>query len=241
MKLQLLYSHVRKALDDYSMINEGDKIAVGISGGKDSLTLLYALAGLRRFYPKHFEIVAITVDLGYDETDFTEIVALCKELNVEYKRIETQIKDILFKDGEENISCSLCARLRKGALNEYAVQLGCNKVAYAHHMDDVIETTMMSQIFEGHYYCFPPVTYLDKMDITVIRPLIYVTEAEVKGFKNKYNLPIVENPCPKDGHTKRAYVKNLIAQIQKENPKAKRCLFKALLSSTVEGWNTELL
>ena len=152
------------------MIQEGDKIAIGISGGKDSLTLLYALAGLRRFYPKKFELEAITVSLGFDGFDTTKVEALCKELDVNYTVITTDIANIIFHARKESNPCSLCAKMRKGAFNEKAKELGCNKSAYAHHKDDVIETSLMSLLFEGRYYTFSPVTYLDRMNITLFVP-----------------------------------------------------------------------
>ena len=174
MKLQRLMGFARRAIDDYKMIDEGDKIAVGISGGKDSLALLYALSGLRRFYPNKFELEAITVSMGYKEADFSAVSKLCEELNVPYTVVETDIADILFEDRKESNPCSLCAKLRKGAFNNKAKEIGCNKKAYAHHYDDVIETLLMSLFYEGRIHCFSPVTYLDRTDITLIRPLIYV-------------------------------------------------------------------
>ena len=163
MKLQQLLSQTRKAVDEYQMIEEGDHIAVGISGGKDSLTLLYALHGLKRFYPKKFELSAITVDLGYRECDFTPVVKLCEELNVPYRIVKTDIAHILFEERKEPNPCSLCAKMRKGALNQAVKEMGCNKVAYAHHKDDIIETMLLSLIFEGRFYSFSPKTYLDRM------------------------------------------------------------------------------
>ena len=165
MKIQQLYSYVRRAVDDYHMIEEGDKIAIGISGGKDSLTLLYALAGLRRFYPKKFELIAITVDLGFEGFDLTPIKALCEELEVEYHIAKTDIGNIIFEERKEASPCSLCAKMRKGSLNDTVKALGCNKVAYAHHMDDIVETMFLSLIYEGRFHSFSPVTYLDRMDI----------------------------------------------------------------------------
>ena len=187
MKLQKLLSLTRKALDDYNMINDGDKIAIGISGGKDSLTLLYALSHLRRFYPKNFDIEAITVSMGFKEMDFSPVEKLCRELDVNYTVVETEIADIIFSHRKETNPCSLCARMRKGAFNAKVKELGCNKEAYAHHYDDVIETMMMSLIYEGRFHCFSPVTYLDRSDITLIRPLIYVEEKDIIGFK----MPII--------------------------------------------------
>ena len=236
MKLQQLYSHTRKAIDDYQLIQSGDKIAVGISGGKDSLTLLYALSGLRRFYPKKFDLVAVTISLGYEEFDLTAVAALCKELDVPYHVIPTEIAKIIFEERQEKSPCYLCAKMRKGALNNAIKELGCNKVAYAHHMDDVIETAFLSMIFEGRFYSFPPKTYMEDSDLTIIRPMIYVSEAEVKGFRNKYQLPVVKNPCPMDGNTKREYVKQLIRQINLEHPGVKTRLFHAIQTGNINGW-----
>ena len=236
MKLQKLLSYTRQAVDEYKMIQSGDKIAVGISGGKDSLTLLYALSGLQKFYPEPFELVAITVDLGYEGFDLSSIKKLCENLQVEYHIVSTKIGEMVNSENLEGSACSLCARLRKGALNDAAKELGCNKVAYGHHMDDVIETMMLALIFEGRFCSFWPVTYLDKSELTVIRPMIYVPEAEVKGFENKMHLPITKNPCPIDGSTKREYVKNLIKQLNKDNPGVKKRLFRAVQDGSLEGW-----
>ena len=225
MKLQRVLSEVRKAVDDYHMIAEGDKIAVGISGGKDSLTLLYALSSLRRFYPHPFELVAVTVDLGFANLDLSEIKKLCEKLEVPYTVVKTQIGQIVFEQRQENNPCALCAKMRKGALNEAMKQLGCNKIAYAHHMDDVVETMMLSLLYEGRFHTFSPVTYLDDTGLTVIRPLIYMKEADVIGFVRKYEVPVVKSPCPADGHTKREYVKQLLKQLNTENPGVKHPLF----------------
>ena len=236
MKLQQLLSQTRKAVDEYQMIEEGDHIAVGISGGKDSLTLLYALHGLKRFYPKKFKLSAITVDLGYSECNFTPVVKLCEDLEVPYQIVKTDIAHILFKERKEPNPCSLCAKMRKGALNQKALELGCNKIAYAHHKDDLIETALMSLLYEGRFYAFPPVTHLDRTDLTVIRPLMLVSEADVKGFKNKYQLPVCKNPCPMDGHTHREYVKNLIRTLNTDSPGVRERLFHAVINGNFEDW-----
>lgn len=241
MKLQQLLSYTRRALDDYSMIDDGDKIAIGISGGKDSLTLLYALHGLKRFYPKKFDIHAVTVDLGYKDFDLSPIIALCNELKVPYTIVKTDIGKIIFDDRKESSPCSLCAKMRKGALNEKVKELGCNKVAYAHHTDDIVETMILSMIFEGRFYSFSPKTYLDRMDLTVIRPLMYVKEVDVIGFQNKYNLPVVKNPCKIDGHTKRQFAKDLIAQLNREHPGAKDRMFRAILNGNIQGWPPKII
>lgn len=168
MRLQQVLSYIRRAIDDYQMIEEGDKIAVGISGGKDSLTLLYGLHGLMRFYPKAFKIHAVTVDLGFDNLDLSKIKEICSELDIPYTIVNTDIANIIFDQRKETNPCSLCAKMRKGALNEAIKAEGCNKVAYAHHKDDVVETMLMSLIYEGRFHTFSPVTYLDRMDLTVI-------------------------------------------------------------------------
>ena len=241
MKLQQLLSFTRKAVDEYQMIQEGDHIAVGISGGKDSLTLLYALHGLKRFYPNKFELSAITVDLGYEEFDLDPVHELCQELGVPYKVVKTDIAHILFEERKESNPCSLCAKMRKGALNDAVKEMGCNKVAYAHHKDDIIETMLLSLIFEGRFHSFSPKTYLDRMDLTVIRPIMFVDEADVIGFKNKYNLPVCKNPCPYDGHTKRQYAKELVRQLNTEHPGAKNRMFTAILNGDIEGWPERIL
>ncbi len=236
MDLQRLMSLTRQAIDKYHMIEDGDHIAIGVSGGKDSLTLLYALHGLQRFYPKKFQLSAITVDLGLGNMNLSPVEALCEELGVPYTIIPTEIGAILFQVREESNPCSLCAKMRKGALNEKAKELGCNKVAYAHHKEDLIETMLMSLIYEGRFHAFSPYTYLDRMDLTVIRPLMMVPEADVIGFQRKYNLPVCKNPCPMDGHTKREYVKNLTKQLERENPGVKSRLFRAILEGKINGW-----
>lgn len=236
MKFQRLLSLTRQAIDAYHMIDENDRIAVGISGGKDSLALLYALNGLMKFYPKKFSIVGITVDLGLGHLSLESVQLLCDKLSIPYFVVTTDIGNILFDIRKESNPCSLCAKMRKGALNLKAKELGCNKIAYAHHKDDVIETMLLSLLYEGRFHVFSPNTYLDRMDLSVIRPMIYVSESEVIGFQNKYNLPVCKNPCPVDGHTKRDYAKNLVKQLEQENPGAKTCMFHAILEGNIDGW-----
>lgn len=237
MRLQQVLSYVRKDVDDYHMIADGDKIAVGISGGKDSLTLLYALHGLRRFYPQKFDIHAVTVDLGFGNLDLSRIESICAdELQIPYTIVKTDIADIIFEQRKESNPCSLCAKMRKGALNEAIKKEGCNKVAYAHHKDDVVETMLMSLIYEGRFHTFSPVTYLDRMDLTVIRPLMYMNEADVIGFVNKNQIPVVKSPCPADGYTKREYVKQLLKKLNQENPGVKERMFTAIQDGGMTGW-----
>ena len=237
MRLQQVLSYVRRAADDYHIIQEGDRIAVGISGGKDSLTLLYALHGLARFYPQHFELHAVTVDLGFQNLDLSRIESICRdELQIPYTIVKTDIADVIFEQRKESNPCSLCAKMRKGALNDAIKREGCNKVAYAHHKDDVVETMLMSLIFEGRFHTFSPVTYLDRTGITVIRPLLYMNEADVIGFVNKNQIPVVKSPCPADGHTKREYVKQLLRQLNLENPGVKERMFTAITTGNLQGW-----
>lgn len=237
MKLQRLLSLTRQAVDAYGMIEDGDHIAVGISGGKDSLTLLYALQGLMRFYPKRFSISGITVDLGLGNLELEPVRKLCESLSVPYSVVSTDIGPILFDSRKESNPCSLCAKMRKGALNQRAKELGCSKIAYAHHKDDVIETMLLSLLYEGRFHAFAPNTYLDRMDLSVIRPMIFISEADVIGFQRKYQLPVCKNPCPVDGHTKREYVKQLVRQLERENPGAKTCMFRAVLDGSIDGWS----
>lgn len=240
MKLQQLMSYTRRAIDDYNMIQDGDRIAIGISGGKDSLTLLYALHGLQRYYPKKFDLEAITVDLGHSDFDVSGIHSLCETMKVPYTVVKTEIARIVFDERNEKNPCSLCAKMRKGALNDTIKKLGCNKIAYAHHKDDIVETMMMSLIYEGHFYSFPPITHLDRTDLTVIRPLMYVSEADVKGFCNKYQLPVVKSPCPADGYTKRQYVKDLLRKLNQENPGVKERMFSAIVNGNIPDWTSKI-
>jgi tRNA(Ile)-lysidine synthase TilS/MesJ len=227
-------------VDEYEMIDEGDRIAIGISGGKDSLTLLYALHGLQRFYPNHFEIEAITVSLGYENFNLEPIRALCHSMGISYTVVDTEIARIVFDERRESNPCSLCAKMRKGAFNQKAKELGCNKIAYAHHKDDVVETMLLSMIYEGRFYSFSPKTFLDRMELTVIRPLMFVSEADVIGFKNKYDLPVIKSPCPADGYTRRQYVKDLLRQLNLENPGVKDRMFSAILNGNIPGWPKRL-
>lgn len=236
MKLQRLLSLTRQAVDDYQMIEAGDRIAIGISGGKDSLTLLYALYELMRFYPKKFQIVAITVDLGFENFDLSPVKELCTQLSVPYEVIHTNIGTILFDIRKESNPCALCAKMRKGIFNQRATELNCNKIAYAHHKDDLVETMLLSMIYEGRFHAFSPCTYLDRMNLTVIRPLIYARESDVIRFKNRYQLPVCKNPCPVDGHTKREYVKDLMKRLEQENPGAFEHMFHAIIQGNIPGW-----
>ena len=236
MKLQKLLSYVRRAVDDYSMIEEGDKIAVGISGGKDSICLLVALKHLQRFYPKRFELEAITVSLGLPGASYDGIQALCNELGVHYTVVETDIGKIIFDERKEKNPCSLCAKMRKGALNDMAEQLGCNKIALGHNKDDVVETFFMSLLYEGRLNCFAPVSFLDRKKLYSIRPLMYVEEGQVRGFIRRQEIRILKSPCPVDGTTRRAYVKDLLMKLDRETPGAKERMFHAIVTGNIYDW-----
>lgn len=232
MNLQRLVSYLRQCIQKYNMIEENDKIAVGLSGGKDSLTLLCGMKKLQSFYPKHFELAAIYVDLGItDSTAALESMEkYCKQLDVPFYPVSTSIYEIVFKDRKEKNPCSLCAKLRKGALNQQALALSCNKIAYAHHKDDFIETSVMSLFLEGHYYCFPPVTHLERTDLTVIRPMLFIDEQEIQGFARRNKLPVIKNACPADGYTNRQKVKEYIKNGATDFPDIRKNLNAALLN-----------
>jgi tRNA(Ile)-lysidine synthase TilS/MesJ len=224
--MQRVLSHMRRAIDEYNLIEEGDKIAIGVSGGKDSLVLLKAMALYRRFAPYKFEIIAITIDMFSGESDFGEIEKLCNELNVEYHIISSDIYKIVFEERKESNPCSLCAKLRRGMLNTTAIDLGCNKLALGHSSDDVIHTFLLSLFFEGRLSTFLPKLYMDRTGMTVIRPLVLTDERDIKSVAK--NLPVKKSDCPVDKHTKREYVKDLIKDIQKEIPFAKDRIFSAI-------------
>ena len=209
--MQRIQGKVRKALEQYKMIENGDKIAIGLSGGKDSLTLLKAMAALKRYYDKQFDLVAITVDMHNGESDFSKITEFCNSLGVEHVIVPSQIYDILFEIRKEKNPCSLCARLRRAILAETAKSLGCNKVALGHHANDLVETFFLSLFYESRLSTFLPVTHLDRTDIIVIRPMILVWEKEV--VSNARDLPVFHNDCPADKNTQREYIKGLLQSI----------------------------
>ena len=197
--MQRILSLVRRCVEDYGMIQPGDKIAVGVSGGKDSLVLLYAMAKLRAFYPAPFELHAVTVHPGPEEMDFSAVAALCGELGVEYHLVPTEIFRIIFDVRKEKNPCSMCAKMRRGAMHNALKELGIQKVALGHHFDDAVETFFLSLFYEGRLSCFQPVTYLDRTGITQIRPLLYCGEGTLRSAAARYHLPVVHNPCPADG------------------------------------------
>ncbi len=235
--IKRILSFTRRALDDYHMIEPGDKIAVGVSAGKDSLTLLCAMAELRRFYPVPFELVAITVDMGFEGgADFSPIQALCDELNVPYHIVPTEIAHIIFDVRKEKNPCSLCAKMRRGALNNAAVALGCNSVALGHHFDDAVETLMLNLFFEGRIGCFSPVSYLSRVGVKVIRPMLYCPEKDVRYFASKAGLPVVKSTCPADGNTQREEMKKLLNDLERKHNGLRYRIFGAMQRAGVDGF-----
>ena len=227
---------IRRAVDDYSMIEEGDKIAVGVSGGKDSLLLLVALHHLQSYYPKHFDLEAITIELGFEGMDFTPVAELCRELDIPYTCLKTDIKEVVFDVRREDNPCSLCAKMRRGALNDAIRQRGISKLALGHHFDDAVETFMLSLLFEGRISCFRPVTYLDRSGVTQIRPLIYAGEQKIANLAQSLNLPVVENPCPQDKGSKRYEVKQLLKTLGQDYPDMRSKVFGAMQRLPLPGW-----
>ena len=238
-EIQRLLSFARRAIDDYSMIEEGDRIAVGISGGKDSLALLQTLAELRRFYPKSFSLAAVTVDMGFPDTDFSKIAAFAERLEVPYRLVRTDIANIIFNVRRESNPCSLCAKMRRGALHEAAREMNCNRVALGHHFDDVVETLMLNLMFEGRFGCFSPVTYLSNTDLYLIRPLLYAQEKDVLYFVRHADLPIMKSPCPEDHNTEREKMKLLLAQLEEKNKGLRHRLFGALCKAEQDGYRPQ--
>ena len=236
-EVKRLLSFVRRAVDDYQMIEEGDRIAVGISGGKDSLALLGALARMRLFYPKKFEVIGVTIDMGFEGSDYSTIDAFCRSLNVEYRVVKTEIAKIIFDVRKESNPCSLCAKMRRGSLHAAAVEAGCNKVALGHHYDDAVETFMMNLFFEGRIGCFSPKSYLSNRQITLIRPLIYAQEADVKFFARRQNLPVLTSLCPEDHATEREKMKLLLEELEKENEGLRHRIFHAMCKSNIDGFS----
>lgn len=228
--MQKVLSYVRRAVDDYHMIEEGDSIAVGVSGGKDSVTLALALHALSRFYPKKFNVVPITLSMGFDGMDFAPLAAYFEAQGLPLIIKETNIAEILFDIRKESNPCSLCAKLRRGALHDAALDHGCRKVGLGHHNDDALETFILCLFYEGRLHSFSPVTYLDRKDIHLIRPMLYMQEADVVGFINRSGAPVVHNPCPANGYTKRQYAKELLADLARENRGLKERIFTAMTS-----------
>ena len=236
--MKKLLSLTRASVDKYNMIEAGDKIAVGVSGGKDSLALLYALAKLRDFYPKPFSLVAITLDYQFNGVaeDYTAIEALCKKLQVEYIVRRTNLWEVIFKTRKEKNPCSLCAKMRRGLLHDTAVANGCNKVALGHHLDDAAETFLMNLLNGGKIGCFSPVSYLSNKKLYLIRPLIFAYEKDVAAAARRANLPVVKSRCPMDKESNRQNMKELLKSLEKDYPAVRKKIVGALERSRIDNW-----
>ena len=237
--MQKMMGLMRRCIDDYHMIEDGDRVAVGVSGGKDSLTLLYTLAALRHYYPKRFALEALSIDMGLGGMDFSPVARLCKELDVSYTIRRTEIGPIIFDIRKEKNPCSMCAKMRRGALNDLMNERGLNKIALGHHYDDAVETFLMSLLYEGRISCFEPVTYLSRTGVTQIRPMLYVGEKSVAHFAERMALPVVHNVCPADKHTKRQEVKELIAALQVQYPDLKTKIFGSMQRLPLPQWGVD--
>ena len=234
--MQHILGLVRRCVEDYRMIAPNDRLAVGVSGGKDSLLTLVALAQLRRFYPIPFTLEAITLEMGMPGMDFSPVAALCETLEVPYQRIQVPVYQIVFEERREKNPCSLCAKLRRGSLNTALTERGIHKIALGHHYDDAIETLLMNLLFEGRIGCFQPVTYLNRTGVTQIRPLLYCREDDIRRAAERLQLPVVHNPCPADGSSRRQEIKELIGQLEKTYPDLKQKLFGSIQRYPLYGW-----
>lgn len=235
--MQKILGYMRKAIEDYNMIEEGDKIAVAVSGGKDSMTLLLGLKNLQRFYPKKFEIIAVTLNPGFENFDTSPLSELCKNLGINFIEEKTHIKEIVFDERKEKNPCSLCANLRRGILNSVAIREGCNKIALGHNEDDVLETFFLNLLYGGSINTFAPTSYMDRSNMTLIRPLIYAPEKYIRNFVKRNNVPVMQKVCPVDGNSKREDMKNLILDFQKDIPRIRSNLYGAIKRSNIKGWN----
>ncbi len=234
--IQKLMSQMRRCCEDYAMIHDGDRIAVGLSGGKDSLVMLAGLAGMRRFYPVEYTLEAVTVSLGIEGVDYSGLRAYCASLGIRHTLVETRLNELIFEVRKESNPCSLCSKMRKGALNDAALALGCNKVALGHNRDDAVETFVMNQVYGGRIGCFLPVTYLSRKEITVIRPILYVPEKMARRTAAGLELPVVHNPCPANGASSRTEVKALVRRLNSEYPGYSNRVFGAMQRLPLEGW-----
>ena len=234
--MQKMLSYMRKAIENYNMINEGDKIAVGLSGGKDSITLLMGLKALQRFYPKKFEVVAISVNPGFEFFNSEFLKSVCDKIGVEFIEEKSYIKEIVFDIRKEKNPCSLCANLRRGILNSSALAHDCNKIALGHNEDDVLETFFLNLLYAGNLSTFAPTSYMDRSKITLIRPMVYIPEKEVRKFVRRQGIEVMPKVCPMDGVSKRESIKELISKLVIEIPTVRANIMGAIRRSNINGW-----
>jgi len=233
---QKILSKIRSCVEDYDMIRAGDVIAVGLSGGKDSLVTLAALKKLSEFYPEPFKVKAISIGLERDMSAFDHLETYCREIGVEYIRVPSDIREIVFVRRKESNPCSLCANMRRGALNRAAAAAGCNKVALGHHADDAVETFLMSLFYEGRISCFQPVTHLSRVGVTVIRPMLYATESEMRSEAKRLPAEVVKSSCPANGNTKRQETKEWICSLRPRYGALREKIFGAMQRLPLPGW-----
>lgn len=235
--MQRILSHMRKAIEKYNMIEENDKIAICLSGGKDSITMLHAFKALQRFYPKKFNIIAISIDPGFEFFDTDFLQNMCNELEIPLFIEKSNAKEIVFDIRKEKNPCSLCANLRRGILNTTAIEHGCNKIALGHNEDDVLETFLMNILYTGSISTFAPVSYMDRSKMTLIRPLIYISEKQTRSFIKNNNITIMPKACPMDGKSKREDIKKLLYDLNKQIPHVRANMYGAIKRSKIKGWN----
>lgn len=230
---QHLFPPTKKLIREFDMLKDGDHVAVGVSGGKDSLATLYTLSQLRSMLPIKFSLTAITIDMGWADSDWSGLENLCQELDVPFELVRTEIGPVLFDVRKESNPCSLCSKMRHGVLNDTAKQLACNVVALGHHMDDAIETVFLNMFFAGRISCFQPVTFLDRSNLRLIRPMLYVSEKTTTQVAKKLSLPVGHNPCPANGNSKRQYIKEMLAEQTKQD----KIIPKRLLAAVKSLWS----
>ncbi len=237
--MQKILGYMRKAIEDYNMIDDGDKIAVGLSGGKDSISMLMGFKALQRFYPKKFDIIAVSVNPGFEYFDSDLLKKTCEDLEVPFFEEISHIKEIVFDIRDEKNPCSLCANLRRGILNSVAIREGCNKIALGHNEDDVLETFLLNLFYTGSISTFAPISYMDRSKITLIRPLIYAPEKEIRNFIKRNNITIMKKSCPMDGVSKREDMKKMIKDLKVDIPHIRANLYGAIKRSNIKGWEKE--
>ena len=235
-EIQRILSFARRAISDYGMIQPNDKVAVGISGGKDSMCLLATMAELRRFYPISFTLCAITVDMGFDGADFSPVSDFCERIGVEYRVVKTDIAEIIFDVRKEKNPCSLCSKMRRGVLHTAAKEMGASRVALGHHFDDAVDTFMLNLFFEGRIGCFSPVSYLSRADLHLIRPLIYAQEKDIRYFMNHSSVPVLQSPCPANHNTERERMKQTLMRLEKDYDGLRHRIFGAMCRGEIDGF-----
>lgn len=237
--MQQISGYLRRAVDDYQMIEPGERVAIALSGGKDSMLLLHAMKHLSRYHPAKFDLIAIFIDLGFDNINIEAMQKECEKLQVPLVIRKTEIAPLVFDIREESNPCALCAKMRRGAIHDAALENGCRTIALGHHRDDAIETFAMNLIYEGRIGCFQPVTYLDRKDVRTIRPMIYLTERQIANTVERLEIPVVKNPCPMDPTSMRKETKDLLKEAEERFPGLNEKLFGAIQRSILPGWKKD--